>query len=250
MKIQNNMCNHTRTNFDTQTPPGQINNRQKTNGMTGEMDPFAIRDGSDSASNPDSDFNSELTMSNEGKSIDEIFASLLEPLKKWFANSSDQPSNSDSLDSGEIDGGDIGGGSIGKSGATGTKTMPLDNPKNTKGANAVQSVDNGKSSNPALLEAINNARIERGLKPLVEDPALSQVSRENDAANHKNGLGHHVFRAPSMGQITAMNGGGETAKGAVEQWINSPGHAAILFDPNHTKVGVSISGDFATADFS
>lgn len=40
-----------------------------------------------------------------------------------------------------------------------------------------------------------------------------------------------------------------SAKEAVQMWLNSPGHRAILLDPNQTEVGVSIDGGYATADF-
>lgn len=242
MDIRNHTCGGTPTHFNAPTPPSQPANTHRTNGMPGEVDPFAIGDGPDSVSNPGSDFGSTtLAKKSWGQNMKERLAPHMESLKQWFSNTNNQPANLSSSDFGSIDGdGD----------ATDPQPTPGNKNKNAKKTNEVQNVNNEKSSSPALLEAINKARRERGLNPLVEDPALSQVSRENDAANHRNGLGHHVFRDPSRGQITAMSSGGESAEMAVNQWINSPGHAAILFDPNHTKVGVSISGDFATADFS
>lgn len=241
MEIRNHACGGTQTNFNTPFPPNQQGNTQRTNGAPGAEDPFDIGDGSNTASNPGSDSGSASTLKNLGGKIKETLAPHMDTLKQWWADINKQGSNPSRGDFGGIDeGGD----------ADNPQLLSGNKGKNVNSTNEVQNVNNEKSSSPALLQAINKARRERGLNPLVEDPALSQVSRENDAANHRNGLGHHVFREPSRGQITAMSSGGESAEMAVDQWINSPGHAAILFDPNHTKVGVSISGDFATADFS
>lgn len=110
----------------------------------------------------------------------------------------------------------------------------------------------GGASNQAMVNEINRVRQEHGLGPVTEDPALSAAAQQNDRANNAKGeLGHHVgLLNGSRGEITAYASNGESAKQAVDQWLNSPGHRAILLDPNMTKVGISISGDYATADFS
>jgi uncharacterized protein YkwD len=54
----------------------------------------------------------------------------------------------------------------------------------------------------------------------------------------------------SMGQITAEDSSGETPEKAVQQWLNSPPHRAILLSKNYTTVGFDMSGNYATADFS
>lgn len=102
-----------------------------------------------------------------------------------------------------------------------------------------------------LLDAINKVRQEHGLNPLTNTSTLNQASKDNDALNNQLGLGHHVDlgKYGADGEITAMASGGISAEQAVDMWLNSPGHRAILLDPNQTEVGVSVDGDFATADF-
>ena len=107
------------------------------------------------------------------------------------------------------------------------------------------------SANRGLLNAVNKARREHGLNELTESRALSQASKKNDDVNNATGqLGHHIGLINGAdGEITAMASGGITAEQAVEMWLNSPGHRAILLDPNQTEVGVDIQGDYATVDF-
>jgi uncharacterized protein YkwD len=102
-----------------------------------------------------------------------------------------------------------------------------------------------------LLDAINRVRKEHGLNALTSSETLNQASRDNDALNNQVGLGHHVDlgKYGADGEITGWASAGMTADQAVQMWLDSPGHRAILLDPNQTQVGVSVDGAYATADF-
>lgn len=102
------------------------------------------------------------------------------------------------------------------------------------------------------LDAVNKVRQEHGVPPLTASPNLISASESNDAANNKtHDLAHHNgLINGSRGQITAYASDGETPEKAIDQWLNSPGHRAILLDPSMTHVGFSVSGAYATADFS
>jgi uncharacterized protein YkwD len=122
------------------------------------------------------------------------------------------------------------------------------------GAHVSSGDGSSTSTNPqerALIDGINQARAERGLKPLTHASNLTKAASENDAANQRSGLGHHISLGNNnaRGEITAMNSN-MTPAAAIRQWINSPGHAEIMFDPNMTKIGASLSGNFSTVDFS
>ncbi len=132
-------------------------------------------------------------------------------------------------------------------------TDPRDIGDNTRPSETERSQSiGGQGGNNPLLDAINDARREHGLNPLRESTRLNEAAEANDAENNRTGnLGHHIDlgKYGSGGEITAMASGGITANQAVQMWLNSPGHRAILLDPNQTEVGVSISGNFSTADF-
>jgi uncharacterized protein YkwD len=149
---------------------------------------------------------------------------------------------------------DLGKGGGGEPQGT-SNAAGADKPSGGAGAQAPgqpPSSGQGGSFGKEMLDEINRVRQEHGLGPVSEAPGLDAAARKNDQANNASGqLGHHVgLLNGSHGEITAYASDGESAKKAVEQWLNSPGHRAILLDPNMTKVGVSIDGDYATADFS
>lgn len=109
----------------------------------------------------------------------------------------------------------------------------------------------GPSANKGLLDAVNKVRREHGLNELVELRQLDDAARKNDEANKATGhLDHHNGLINGAdGEITGMASGGMTPEMAIQMWLNSPGHRAILLDPNQTYVGVSIMGNYATVDF-
>jgi hypothetical protein len=110
-------------------------------------------------------------------------------------------------------------------------------------------------SNPqekALVDAINQARAERNLKPLTIAPNLSTAAAQNNAASQSMGMGHHIPLSNNNGRSenTAMASDGESVASALQQWIGSVGHAQNMFSADITQIGASIDGNFATATFA
>jgi uncharacterized protein YkwD len=80
---------------------------------------------------------------------------------------------------------------------------------------------------------------------------LSTAAKQNDAANQQSGIGHHIplGNNGSHGEITARNSQ-PSVQAFVQRWVDSPGHAAIMFDPKYKFIGGSVNGEFSTADFA
>jgi uncharacterized protein YkwD len=100
-----------------------------------------------------------------------------------------------------------------------------------------------------LLDAINKARREHGLGDVSLSDVLTGYAEANDRANNASGELDHHFPSTPAAEITGWASDGMTPEDAVDMWLNSPGHRAILLDPAMTQVGVSLMGAFATADF-
>jgi hypothetical protein len=163
-------------------------------------------------------------------------------------------------------GGDSGGGCGGAGGggksergngapsAGDAGSQPPDAKGGSGGPNASgDSVPPGSGAgNKALIAEINRVRVENGLKPVTEAANLDRAAAQNDAAQQTQGSGHHVplGNNGASGEIAYMNGGGVTPKNSVNGWMESPTHKEIMLNPNMTKVGADISGNYSTADFS
>jgi uncharacterized protein YkwD len=122
-------------------------------------------------------------------------------------------------------------------------------------------------SNPGekeLVAEINRVRAQAGLPALAIKSNLSTAARQNDQANLAKGKalggsadamkkanGHHIplSNNGARGEITAMNSA-PSARALVQQWVESPGHAKIMFGREFTSVGGSMLGMFGTADFA
>ncbi len=102
-----------------------------------------------------------------------------------------------------------------------------------------------------LVRAINLMRKERGLKPLALRADLSEVARAYARRMAKEGFFDHISpegegpteRAEEAGYDWRRLGetlaaGFKTPEKAAESWRDSPGHAAIIFDPENRHVGV------------
>ncbi len=94
------------------------------------------------------------------------------------------------------------------------------------------------------LAWINAARAQRGLYALIYDPSLSTWADNNNAAESRRGMGHHIL-APGAAQITASTA---DPGYAVRLWTNSPGHARIMFSNSYRYAGISHLYGFATAN--
>jgi uncharacterized protein YkwD len=109
-----------------------------------------------------------------------------------------------------------------------------------------------------VFRSVNQARAEKGLPPLQENPQLQQVARRHseDMATrhffgHLNPDGQDVvdrLRGQGVKDFTAageniFNGKKVTdpAQATVREWLNSPGHRKNLLNPRYTAGGVGIS---------
>lgn len=158
--------------------------------------------------------------------------------------------------------GGAGGGGPGGAGGAGGAEGP-EGPEGPEGAGGAGGAGAGDFSDiegnagevstqdRALLDAINRVRREHGLNDVQLSDTLSLAAERNDIMNNATGNLDHHFGVPegSDGEITGFSSDGMSPDDAVNMWLNSPSHREILLDPNQSQVGVSILGDFATADF-
>jgi uncharacterized protein YkwD len=103
-----------------------------------------------------------------------------------------------------------------------------------------------------LIAEINRVRAANGLKPVTEAANLDRASAQNDAAQQTQGIGHHVDlgKNGASGEIAFMASNGANPQNSVEGWLKSAPHREILLNPNMTRVGADMSGQYSTADFS
>lgn len=119
---------------------------------------------------------------------------------------------------------------------------------------------NGGESVQGLADAINAARKSRGLSEVKVEIALNcAAKRHADDIGVKKICGHYGTdgsspwdRAKSCGtsadgEIVACGQG--SPKAAVDAWTTSPGHAAIMYAPNQTVVGVGMLNNYWVAIF-
>jgi len=78
---------------------------------------------------------------------------------------------------------------------------------------------------------LNGQRAARGLPAVGHDPGLSGWA----AFNSSHGFGHSV-----MGPARRQNAGWGDASYVWPAWLASPAHAAALFDPSLTRVGIAV----------
>lgn len=91
-------------------------------------------------------------------------------------------------------------------------------------------------SDPYGFAAIlNQVRARAGLRPLIYDANLSAWASQNNAAQCRHGIGHHVN--PHCLQNSAWNY--TNAWEVVQGWLDSPGHRANMLSPSITHVGIA-----------
>jgi uncharacterized protein YkwD len=127
-----------------------------------------------------------------------------------------------------------------------------------------------RQSERTLLHAVNEVRVDHGLRPLRVDTTLVRAARghsatliRRDVLDH-GALGERLAgygaRGPLFGENLAWGkGSAATARGIVRRWLASPGHRANLLRPGWTRIGIGAStGTFrghggatvVTADFA
>ncbi len=104
-----------------------------------------------------------------------------------------------------------------------------------------------------LLELVNKARAKAGAGPLTLDPKLNDVAQAHSVDMTKRGFfGHDTpegkkfyQRAGEAGTFAGAEniaGGQATPEGALEAWLNSPGHRTNLLNPAFTRMGAGVEG--------
>ncbi|WP_234794253.1 CAP domain-containing protein [Mycolicibacterium flavescens] len=118
----------------------------------------------------------------------------------------------------------------------------------------------------ALINQINSTRAANGCGPVAANPQLNAAASRQANDMMANGVvGHVGSDGSSVGQritdagytsyrdyaeiIFWSNGVGAVPAAAVNWWMNSPGHRAVLVDCSMTEVGVAVvrNGTRATA---
>jgi uncharacterized protein YkwD len=109
----------------------------------------------------------------------------------------------------------------------------------------------------SLLNAMNQARITHGLRPLRADGRLERAARSHSSRMLRTGTFFHGafaarirragVRAPRMGENLAWGQGSYAlAQAMVQMWLASPAHRANLLHPGYRTVGVgALRGCFA-----
>lgn len=86
-----------------------------------------------------------------------------------------------------------------------------------------------------FLAILNNYRASMGLSPVSLDSNLSAWASQNNAAQSRRGIGHHVN--PNCLQNCGWNYG--DAASVFQGWMNSPGHRQNMLSPNIQSVGIA-----------
>ena len=83
------------------------------------------------------------------------------------------------------------------------------------------------------LAWVNAIRARHGLHALAYDPNLSAWARQNNAAQSRRGLGHHV-----MSGCPQISAGTQDPSYAANMWLASPAHRAYLLSRTATVAGI------------
>lgn len=82
---------------------------------------------------------------------------------------------------------------------------------------------------------LNSQRAAAGLHPLAYDPDLSAWAGQNNAAQCRRGIGHHIN--PNCIQNCAWNH--QSAPEVAQGWMRSPGHRRNMLSPSVTRFGIA-----------
>jgi uncharacterized protein YkwD len=112
-----------------------------------------------------------------------------------------------------------------------------------------------------LLATINQERTSRGLSPVaLNDELVCAAQHHSEDIGGRKECSHDDADGSGPGErVEACGGGGwsgeivacgqTTPRDAVDGWLNSPGHKAIMLDPDQKTVGVAMSENYWTAVF-
>jgi uncharacterized protein YkwD len=139
-----------------------------------------------------------------------------------------------------------------KGASSASYTVPSSTPTPTPTPTPLPTDDEIQSQ---VFNLINNARVNAGLSPLIQDPNLTALAKEHtEDMIEENRLSHDGFedRAArsgysSVGENVAM--GFQTAQALVDAWLSSPGHRANILNPTYRYSGLSYLDGWATQMF-
>ncbi|QEH38686.1 Cysteine-rich secretory protein family protein [Aquisphaera giovannonii] len=86
-----------------------------------------------------------------------------------------------------------------------------------------------------FASVLNRLRAAAGLHPLAYDADLSSWASQNNAAQCRRGIGHHVN--PGCFQNCGWNH--SSAEDVARGWMNSPGHRENLLSPSVSRFGIA-----------
>jgi uncharacterized protein YkwD len=112
-----------------------------------------------------------------------------------------------------------------------------------------------------LLATINQERTSRGLSAVtLNDDLLCAARHHSEDIGARMVCSHDDADGSGPGErVEACGGGGwsgeivacgqTTPRAAVDGWLGSPGHNAIMLDPDQVEIGVAMHGNYWTAIF-
>ncbi len=86
-----------------------------------------------------------------------------------------------------------------------------------------------------FLAILNRYRVSVGLHPVSLDPNLSVWASQNNAAQCRRGIGHHIN--PNCFQNCGWNYA--SATGVFQGWLHSSGHRDNMLSPSIRRVGIA-----------
>lgn len=114
----------------------------------------------------------------------------------------------------------------------------------------------------ALRKAVNTERRRHGLAPIPVDSGVQRAARDHTADMIRFGYFGHSwhdnrpmgtwvrrYTACTAGEIIAWRSPQQTARSAVQQWLDSPGHRAELLASTWAGMGVELRKQHATIVF-
>jgi len=113
-----------------------------------------------------------------------------------------------------------------------------------------------------LLRLMNQARRQRGRKPLVIDPRLTRAAQTHSNSMHKHGYFAHIGKDGSDFQKRLLRENYPRCYSAENLaiafspvhanrlWLNSPGHKKNLLGKKYTRVGIGIAGKYWTVNYA
>lgn len=94
-----------------------------------------------------------------------------------------------------------------------------------------------------LINLVNQARAQRGLRPMVVDGNLVNSSRNWSATMHRQG---RMYHSGMGGRAENVAMGYSDGYNTFRQWMNSPPHYATMMSSNYSHIGVGRSGHYWT----